>query len=113
MKRRLTRHVLSDLNLTIQATVSLPAEVSWDLRYTVSKKKYLSVTSKKYFASCSAPKDNLQGSSPRKLVMLHNENSAPEIPPREGVNAKKDGLVYAFRFTSATESYLAAVMDSI
>ena len=25
----------------------------------------------------------------------------------------KDGLVYAFRFTSATESYLAAVMDSI
>ena len=59
MKRRPTRHVLSDLNLTIQATVSLPAEVSWDLRYTVSKKKYLSVTSKKYFASCSIPKDNL------------------------------------------------------
>ena len=44
--------------------------------------------------------------------MLHNENSAPEIS-REGVNAKKDGLVYAFRYTSATESYLAAVVDSI
>ena len=44
--------------------------------------------------------------------MLHNENSAPEIY-REGFNAKKDGLVYAFRFTSATESYLAAVVDSI
>lgn len=44
--------------------------------------------------------------------MLHNENSAPKIS-RERVNAKKDGLVYAFRFTSATESYLAAVVDSI
>ena len=44
--------------------------------------------------------------------MLHNENAAPEIS-REGVNAKKDGLAYAFRFTSATESYLAAVVDSI
>ena len=44
--------------------------------------------------------------------MLHNENAAPEIP-HEGVNAKKDGQVYAFRFTSATESYLVAVVDSI
>ena len=44
--------------------------------------------------------------------MLYNENSAPEIS-REGVNAKKDVLIYAFRFTSATESYLAAVVDSI
>lgn len=44
--------------------------------------------------------------------MLHNENSAPDIS-REVANAKKDGLVYAFRFTSATESYLAAVVDSI
>lgn len=44
--------------------------------------------------------------------MLHNENAAPEVP-REGVNAKKDGLVCIFRFTSATESYLAAVVDSI
>lgn len=34
--------------------------------------------------------------------MLYNENAAPEIS-REGVNAKKDGQVYAFRFTSATE----------
>lgn len=34
--------------------------------------------------------------------MLYNENAAPEIP-HEGVNAKKDGPVYAFRFTSATE----------
>ena len=49
---------------------------------------------------------------PCKLVMLCDENSAPDIS-REGVNAKKDGLVYAFRFTSATESYLAAVVDSI
>lgn len=44
--------------------------------------------------------------------MLYNKNSAPKIS-REGVNAKKDGLVYAFRFTSATESYLVAVVDSI
>ena len=44
--------------------------------------------------------------------MLQNENAAPEIP-REGVNAEKDGLVCAFRFTSAIESYLAAVVDSI
>ena len=49
---------------------------------------------------------------PCKLVMLCDENSAPEIS-REGVNAKKDGPVYAFRFASATESYLAAVVDSI
>ena len=44
--------------------------------------------------------------------MLQNENVAPEVP-REGGNAKKDVLIYAFRFTSATESYLAAVVDSI
>lgn len=44
--------------------------------------------------------------------MLYNENSALEIS-REGVNVKKDGLIYAFRFTSAIESYLAAVVDSI
>ena len=44
--------------------------------------------------------------------MLHNENAAPEIS-REGVHANKDGLVYAFRLTSATERYLAAVVDSI
>ena len=49
---------------------------------------------------------------PCKLVMLCDENSAPDIA-REVANAKKDGLVYAFRFTSATESYLAAVVDSI
>ena len=36
----------------------------------------------------------------------------PKFPVRESMR-KKDGLVYAFRFTSATESYLAAVVDSI
>ena len=46
------------------------------------------------------------------LYMLQGKGKS-EIP-YEGVNAKKDGLVvYAFRFTSATESYLAAVVDSI
>ena len=38
---------------------SWSAEVLWDLKYTVSKKKFQSVTSKVCFASCSIPKDNL------------------------------------------------------
>ena len=45
------------------------------------------------------------------LYMLQGKGKSEM--PYEGVNAKKDGPVYAFRFTSATESYLAAVVDSI
>lgn len=102
---------MSGLNLTIQATVSLPAEVSWALRYTVSKKKYRSVTSKKYFAGCSVPKDNLQEVLRINSSCCTMKTQHPKFPVRE--SCEKDGLVYAFRLTSATERYLAAVVDSI
>ena len=47
-----------------------------------------------------------------KLVMLCDENSAPEIA-REVANAKKDGLIDAFFYSSVTEKYLTAVLSSI
>lgn len=48
-----------------------------------------------------------------KLAMLCDENSAPEIA-REVANAKKDGLIDAFFFSSSvTEKYLAAVLASL
>ena len=73
MKKRPMRRVLSDLNSTIQATMSPPAEVLWDLRYTVTKKKFQSVTSKTYFAGCSIPKDNC------KEVLWHFINQTKEV----------------------------------
>ena len=47
-----------------------------------------------------------------KLVMLCDENSAPEIA-REVANAKKDGLIDAFFYSSVTEKYLTAALASL
>ena len=47
-----------------------------------------------------------------KLVMLCDENSAPDIA-REVVNAKKDGLIDAFFYSSVTEKYLTAALASL
>ena len=47
-----------------------------------------------------------------KLVMLCDENSAPNIA-REVVNAKKDGLIDAFFYSSVTEKYLTAALASL
>ncbi|MDO5124685.1 MAG: hypothetical protein Q4D44_08500 [Eubacteriales bacterium] len=48
-----------------------------------------------------------------KIVMLCDENSAPEIA-REVANAKKDGLIDAFFYSSSvTEKYLTAVLASL
>ena len=47
-----------------------------------------------------------------KLVMLCDENSAPDIA-REVANAKKDGLIDAFFYSSVTEKYLTAVLASL
>lgn len=47
-----------------------------------------------------------------KLVMLCDENSAPDIA-REVANAKKDGLIDAFFYSSVTEKYLTAALASL
>lgn len=47
-----------------------------------------------------------------KLVMLCDENSAPDIACKV-TNAKKDGLIDAFFFSSVTEKYLTAALASL
>lgn len=48
-----------------------------------------------------------------KIVMLCDENSAPEIA-LEVANAKKDGFIDAFFYSSSvTEKYLTAVLASL
>ena len=47
-----------------------------------------------------------------KLVLLVNESADKDLTA-EVKRAKRDGLIDAFLFTSATERYLAAVMDSL
>lgn len=51
-------------------------------------------------------------SSSCKIVMLCDENSAPEIA-REVANAKKDGLIDAFFYSSVTEKYLMAALSTL
>lgn len=47
-----------------------------------------------------------------KLVMLCDENSAPDIA-HEVAYAKKDGFIDAFFYSSVTEKYLTAVLASL
>ena len=49
---------------------------------------------------------------PCKLVLLCDENSSPDIA-REVANAKKDGLIDAFFYSSVTEKYLTAALASL
>lgn len=47
-----------------------------------------------------------------KLVMLCDENASPDIA-HEVANAKKDGLIDAFFYSSVTEKYLIAALASL
>ncbi len=47
-----------------------------------------------------------------KIAFLCDENSSPEIA-REVMNAKKDGFVDAFFYSSVTAKYLVAALDAI
>ena len=47
-----------------------------------------------------------------KVILLVDDTAEPELADQVKT-AKQDGLIDAFLFTSATESYLAAVVDSI
>ena len=49
---------------------------------------------------------------PCKLVMLCDENAAPDIACAVA-NAKKDGLIDAFFYSSVTEKYLTAALASL
>ena len=47
-----------------------------------------------------------------RVVLLCDENSAPELA-RKVVLAKKDGLIDDFIYSSVSESYLTAMLESI
>ena len=47
-----------------------------------------------------------------KIVLLCDENSAPDIA-REVMNAKKDGLIDTFFYSSVTTKYLLAALSSL
>ena len=47
-----------------------------------------------------------------KIVLLCDENSAPDIA-REVMNAKKDGLIDTFFYSSVTTKYLIAALYSL
>ena len=47
-----------------------------------------------------------------KIVLLCDENSAPDIA-REVMNAKKDGLIDTFFYSSVTTKYLLAALYSL
>lgn len=47
-----------------------------------------------------------------KIVMLCDENSAPDIA-HEVTNAKKDGLIDGFFYSSVTAKYLTAALASL
>lgn len=47
-----------------------------------------------------------------KIAFLCDENSSPEIA-KEVMNAKKDGIIDAFFYSSVTTKYLAAALEAI
>ena len=47
-----------------------------------------------------------------RVLLLCDENSAPELA-RQVVLAKKDGLIDDFIYSSVSESYLTAMLESI
>ena len=55
----------------------------------------------------------LRSRSPEcKVVLLCDENSAPEIA-RQVVQAKKDGMIDDFVYSSVSESYLTALLSAL
>ena len=56
---------------------------------------------------------NLRETCPKcKVILLCDENSAPEVA-RKVVQAKKDGLIDDFVYSSVSESYLTAMLYAI
>lgn len=47
-----------------------------------------------------------------KIALLCDENAAPDIA-REVTNAKKNGLIDTFFYSSVTSSYLSAALDAL
>ena len=47
-----------------------------------------------------------------KVILLCDENSAPELA-RQVVQAKKDGLIDDFVYSSVSESYLTALLSAL
>ena len=55
----------------------------------------------------------LRSRSPEcKVIVLCDENSAPELA-RQVVQAKKDGLIDDFVYSSVSESYLTALLSAL
>ena len=55
----------------------------------------------------------LRSRSPEcKVILLCDENSAPELA-RQVVQAKKDGLIDDFVYSSVSESYLTALLSAL
>ncbi len=58
-------------------------------------------------------RDRLKKEEPDcKIILMVDDAAEPDLA-EQVKTAKQDGLIDAFLFTSATESYLAAVVDSI
>lgn len=56
---------------------------------------------------------SIQSRNPNaRILLLCDENSAPELA-RKVVLAKKDGLIDDFIYSSVSESYLTAMLESI
>ena len=62
---------------------------------------------------CLAKAKLLRSRSPEcKVVLLCDENSAPELA-RQVVQAKKDGRIDDFVYSSVSESYLTALLSAL
>ena len=64
-------------------------------------------------ADCLKEVRHLRETCPKcKVILLCDENSAPEVA-RKVVQAKKDGLIDDFVYSSVSESYLTAMLYAI
>lgn len=62
---------------------------------------------------CLARAKLLRSQSPEcKVILLCDENSAPELA-RQVVQAKKDGMIDDFVYSSVSESYLTALLSAL
>lgn len=60
-----------------------------------------------------AIREAVAGNNPDCKVVILVDDVADKVLAESVKNAKKDGLIDAFLFGSATDSYLAAIMDSL
>ena len=64
-------------------------------------------------ADCLKEAKNLREICPEcKVILLCDENSAPDVA-RKVVQAKKDGLIDEFVYSSVSESYLTAMLSAM